>query len=151
MKLLSTFVILLSAQLVTSTAWSVDVKNPLVLCERFISEEQQKECAAKIEKISPDWYLASTCDLVFDHDQFYQCLTTPVSKNWNPNALQSCQNESQTDKDRLNCVQMAANTTQADSDKRMPASDSKPNPLKEKKLETKKESPPTVLPKKRFD
>lgn len=94
-------IILFFAQLV----FAIEPTNPIALCERFIAPENKKACEKKIQKIGPDWYLASVCEKQFDDAQFYTCIEMSQKYNFTPTALEKCTDPGFSDQQRLSCLQ----------------------------------------------
>jgi hypothetical protein len=100
LALLLSFVSLISTQL----ALAVEPKNPVTLCERFISPKIKSDCEKRIEKLGPDWYLASVCEKQFEDVQFFECLQLSASQNFSPTKLDQCDQVGIPDKERINCL-----------------------------------------------
>ncbi len=90
--------------LFAKTSTSIDPKNPVSLCERFIVPQAKAACEKKIEKWGPDWYLASVCEKQFDDSLFFNCLQLSQSKNFSPVALETCNADGLSDQERLSCL-----------------------------------------------
>lgn len=116
-----------------SFAHAVEPRNPTTLCERYLSESQQKDCEKKIQRISPDWYLAATCENIFDEGYFWDCLELNTIASFNPNQVGECQNNSK-DYQILECVKSVAKWAQSDGVdyQRAPAGFSRPKKTKKK-------------------
>ena len=83
---------------------SLDPRNPIALCDRFITVEEQKVCEKKIRTLQPDWYLAGICQHQYEDQNFYDCLglskklDIPISK------LHKCEDTDLNDEDRMSCL-----------------------------------------------
>ncbi|PIS10794.1 MAG: hypothetical protein COT73_07360 [Bdellovibrio sp. CG10_big_fil_rev_8_21_14_0_10_47_8] len=95
--------------LLSATAAALEPQNPEGLCDRFLGEKEKTSCLAKIKKMQPDWYLASTCAKQFDDKSFYECLDLNQVTLFSPKKLEACE-ASMDDTDRIKCIRSAAAT-----------------------------------------
>jgi hypothetical protein len=85
-------------------ALAVEPKNPVTLCERFISPQTKSACEKRLDKLGPDWYLASVCEKQFEDSLFFDCLQLSATKNFSPIKLDKCDQVGIPDMERINCL-----------------------------------------------
>lgn len=114
MKILVVFSFLISFCLNIS---ALEAKNPISLCERFISPDAKKSCENKIKDLGPDWYLSSICEKQFDDNLLFSCLELSKKNDFSPLSLRACDDAKLTDQMRMSCLlkltEVAANGANA--------------------------------------
>jgi len=87
---------------------TITPKNPVSLCERFIAPATKANCEKRIEKLGPDWYLASVCEKLFEDPLFFECLELSKTKNFSPMGLEPCDAIGLSDSERMKCLTQAS-------------------------------------------
>lgn len=123
----SVLIWLLLLQLFSLRTNALEPQDPQTLCDRYITEAEQKICQKKVKMISPDWYLASACGHQFDDGLFYSCLEMGQKTGFAPLALEKCSSEDLTDEARLTCVKSAQIDLTKSFQSRQPAGRKKPS------------------------
>ncbi len=110
------------AFLCSSLTDALDPKNPISLCDRFISEDEQKSCEHRMKKTSPDWYVAGVCDKLYSDVSFFECMSLASEYKVPPNSLETCSRTELKDDERIVCIKKLASDNQARNRDRLPAS-----------------------------
>ncbi len=115
-----------------SVANALDPRNPVTLCERFISLEDKKFCEQKVLEMQPDWYLAGICEHQYEDQSFYDCLSLSNKSDFPLAKLPVCESPSLADEERMNCLKGIAVVSKplprGRSKERLPAA-AKPKPI----------------------
>lgn len=111
--------------------FALNPRDPLTLCDRFITVEEQKICEEKIRKIQPDWYLSGVCQHQYEDQNFYDCLILSRQKSFHISKLHQCEDSDLNDEERMECLNKIALKDDKKS-QRQPASKKKPNSLPRK-------------------
>ena len=87
---------------------AIEPVNPHTLCERFVGEDDQKSCDARMKKDDVDWYAATVCSLMQDDTQFWNCWDKIKGASFNPDAVEKCADDSaMKDAERVACIDKA--------------------------------------------
>ncbi len=81
-----------------------DMVEPTELCTRFVTEPEIQSCQTRIQKLSPDWYLAAICRNQNEHEGFWSCIELSKNHSFDPKKLQVCAGAEMKDDERLGCI-----------------------------------------------
>lgn len=108
---------------ITEPAAALNPIEPSTLCDRFIQDQDKKQCERQAIKLDLDWYAASVCDLLDSDSQFLKCWTEVDGKIYSPPDLIDCVSEDLVDEDRRACLRRVSKKDSATS--RVPAAEGK--------------------------
>lgn len=90
--------------------YSLDPKNPIDSCDRFISATDKKHCLDKAGSPKVDWYASSLCQKIDDDKVFLSCFDTIEAAQFDPKAIEACEAfASQDDSLKLKCIELVKN------------------------------------------
>jgi hypothetical protein len=89
--------------------FSIDPKNPSDACERFIHEQDQKNCLKKVESKAIDWYASALCEKIDDDATFLSCFDFLSKAQFDPKAVSHCETVATEDQDKYKCLQVVGN------------------------------------------
>ncbi len=95
--------------------YSLDPKNPIDSCDRFISASDKKHCLEKAGSSKVDWYASSLCQKIDDDKVFLSCFDAIETAQFDPKAVEACEAFStQDDSLKLKCLEVVKNKTVGD-------------------------------------
>ena len=103
---------------------AVEAKNPVSLCDRFLSSVDKDNCESRVKEMQPDWYIASVCEKQESDASFYRCLELGKTVSVSPAQLTQCE-EADSDMSRIACIQRVAEKSKGQDYQRLPANDKK--------------------------
>ncbi len=112
---------------------AIEPINPHSLCERFVGEDDQKSCDARMKNDDVDWYAATVCSLVQDDQQFWSCWDKIKGVRFNPAQLDLCADDQKLkDSERIDCL-TKAQLTRVPASEKPAAGEFQPLKIKERK------------------
>ncbi len=90
--------------------YSLDPKNPIDSCDRFISDSDKNHCLEKAGSPKVDWYASSLCQKIDDDKVFLSCFDAIEAAQFDPKAVEACETfASQDDSLKLKCLELVKN------------------------------------------
>ena len=87
---------------------AIEPVQPNSLCDRFITNEEQKQCAVKLSRDEFDSYASMVCGKMTSDSSFWLCFDEAKNSRFSLENLEKCNGERElTDESRLHCLKNA--------------------------------------------